>query len=196
MENEISIDYNTANMVFNTFVNGELKKIYTPPAMKEDVKLNALILGEFFNRLETKQPLIVAKDYEAHLQDILETMSISKFNEINNNYVDRYKTSMDAMLERVLSGAYVVEYNEVKPLASLKLNEDMKGLLKGFLLVFIVILRYAYSIGAIEKNKLSELGLVLTSLNATDYASSLMIHTEDNATSIKSERMSIKKKVS
>ena len=185
MENNINIDYNTCNLAFDTIINGEAKKIFAPPPPQEDINVNVLTLGDFFEKVQKSRFIVLARDYKAHIKDILETQAIIKFENIETDtakrYIEQGQRNIEAMLERILMGSYIINGSEVKSINELKLDNNIKSMIKGYLLVFIVILRYVYTTSITKE--INALGLSLTSLSAMEYANTLKTPIEDKETS-------------
>lgn len=138
------IDYNTANIIIPISCNGEEVQIYVPPISTQEVKDNALLLGEFFNYFNELNPVVLLQDYEEYIKEAIDKIINRKFNSLDDPYAKKFKadlnTKIQALLERILLGAYYVEKMELKTADTLP--EEAKTVLKGSLLFFIVMSRY------------------------------------------------------
>lgn len=180
------IDYGTANIIIpiNT-PNGEIK-VFLPPSNKDEIKSNALILGRFAEYTDKINSLVLLTDYDIYIDEIIEYQAENKYN-INDpkykKYIDDSKLKITAMLERSIASGYYFENNEIKPLNTL--DDEAKEIIKGSLLFFIVNLRYAKPRMTIEEweERIKQVGITFTSLNATEWKNTFMIQSQTQETS-------------
>ena len=180
------IDYNTANMVFpiNT-PNGEIK-VFIPPVSKEEVKSNALVLGNFAGYIDNINPAVLLTDYDVYINEIIEKLANEKYNSNDskyNKYIDDSKLKITAMLERSITAGYYFKDNEVKPLNSI--DGEAKDIIKASLLFFIVILRYIKPHLKIEEleEKMKAISLTFTSSTVTEWKNTFMTQSQTQETS-------------
>lgn len=171
------IDYNTANIVFpiNT-PNGEIK-VFIPPVNKEEVKSNALVLGNFAGYIDNINPAVLLTDYDVYIDEVIEKLANKKYNSNDpryKKYINDSKFKITAMLERSIAAGYYFEYNDVKPLNSI--NGEAKDIIKASLLFFIVILRYIKPQLTLEEweEKIKALSLTFTSSTVTEWKNTFM----------------------
>ena len=180
------IDYNTANIVFpiNT-PNGEIK-VFIPPVSKEEVKSNALVLGNFAGYIDNINPAVLLTDYDVYIDEEIEKLANKKYNSNDpryKKYIDDSKLKITALLERSIASGYYFEDNDVKPLNSI--NDEAKDIIKASLLFFIVILRYMKPHLKIEEweEKIKALSLTFTSSTVTEWKNTFMTQSQTQETS-------------
>lgn len=180
------IDYNTANIIIPISCNGEEVQIYVPPISEQEIKDNALLLGEFFNYLNELNLFVLLQDYEVYIGEAIDTIIKRKFNSLEDPYAKKFKadlnTKIQALLERILLGAYYVEKMELKTADTLP--EGAKTILKGSLLFFIVMSRYVKPTMAETDwvEKVNEMNILYTSLSATEWLNTLKTPSTDEET--------------
>lgn len=183
---ETKIDYNTANIVFpiNT-QNGEIK-VFLPPANKDEIKSNALVLGGFAGYIDNISMPVLLTDYDIYIDEAIEKLADEKYN-INDSrhkkYIDDSKLKIIAMLERSIAAGYYFENNEVKSLNGI--DSEAKELIKASLLFFIVILRYMKPRLKIEEweERIKTFGITFTSSNVTEWKNISMTQPQTQETS-------------
>lgn len=185
--NNLQIDYNTANIVFEIKTSkGELK-VFLPPANSDEIKSNALILGKFVSIMQEVNEIILLKDYDIYLDEIIEELASKKYNNNNDTFRIKYEQDLNikirALLERSIISGYYVDNNEIKPLS--ELSEEIKFQIKGYLLFFIVSLRYIMPMLTTEEwaEKMKMSKILFTSLNATDWLNTIMTASSKKETS-------------
>ncbi len=179
------IDYNTANLIFpiNT-QNGEIK-VFIPPANKDEIKSNALMLGGFAGYIDNVNIGILLTDYEIYIDEVIEKLANEKYNANDprhKKYIEDSKLKITAMLERSIAAGYYFEENEVKSLNSI--DSEAKDIIKASLLFFIVILRYIKPRLKTQEweKRIKEFGLTFTSSNATEWKNTSMIQSQKQET--------------
>ena len=180
------IDYNTANIVFpiNT-PSGEIN-VFLPPANREEIKSNALILGGFAGIIDNVNIGVLLTDYDIYIDNIIEKQAEDKYN-INDTryqkYIDDSKLKITAMLERSIASGYYFENNEIKPLNTL--DNEAKEIIKGSLVFFIVILRYIKPRMTAEEweERTKQFKITFTSLNAMEWKNTFMTQSQTSETS-------------
>lgn len=180
------IDYNTANMVFpiNT-PNGEIK-VFIPPVSKEEVKSNALVLGNFAGYIDNINPAVLLTDYDIYIDEIIEKLANEKYNSNDSKYkkyIDDSKLKITVMLERSITAGYYFKDNEVKPLNSI--DGEAKDIIKASLLFFIVMLRYIKPHLKIEEweERMKAISLTFTSSAVTEWKNTFMTQSQTSETS-------------
>ena len=175
------IDYNTANIVFpiNT-PNGEIK-VFIPPFNKEEVKSNALVLGNFAGYIDNVNPAVLLTDYDVYINEVIEKFANEKYKSNDpryEKYINDSKLKISAMLERSIAAGYYFKDNEVKPLNSI--NDEAQDIIKASLLFFIVILRYIKPQLTLEEweEKIKALSLTFTSSTVTEWKNTFMTQSQ------------------
>ncbi|SUV99495.1 hypothetical protein [Brachyspira pilosicoli] len=175
------IDYNTTNIVFpiNT-PNGEIK-VFIPPFNKEEIKSNALVLGNFAGYIDNVNPAILLTDYDVYINEVIEKFANEKYKSNDpryKKYINDSKLKISAMLERSIAAGYYFEDNEVKPLNSI--NGEAQDIIKASLLFFIVILRYIKPQLTLEEweEKIKSLSLTFTSSTVTEWKNTFMTQSQ------------------
>lgn len=175
----LEIDYSTLNIVIDASFQGDDIKVFCPPPLKEDVEKNVLILSKFAGIKEEyniNMSLLIV-DWRTYLIEIAERLAVIRYKDLAlesnevQNYVKLLTQRIDAMLERILAGSYIIEDYASISLKDSKYGENDKfiNLIKGYLVFFILTARY-YTLMPGEK---SELDQFYTSSNVTEYITSM-----------------------
>lgn len=162
------IDYNTLNIVFGVNRGEDEIKVYLPPVSSEEIKKNALVLGQFAGFIREVNDAVLITDWEEYL-----FLSCEKVAKISSHRTDKLYNDAKAMLERGIVGGYY--YDNFTP-QSLKdtTDEELKNSIRASLLFFIVARRYIFRMmGGDNAETLKKFGYELTSSTALDYGTIL-----------------------
>ena len=187
MNEDVKIDYNTANIIFQVKIGKKKTEIFLPPASSVEIKKNALLLGEYSNCMLKVSPHVLIIDWDIYLEKCIkaivnEELGFSSKSDIYDNKVKEYKDNIYALLDRSILGGYyfdIVENNiEIKSLKDI--GEENKDIIRSQLLFFIVALRY--TIPSLTENEaeklLKDMKIKLTLLSHTDYKNTITIQSK------------------
>lgn len=162
------IDYNTLNIVFGVNKGGDEIRVFLPPVSSEEIKKNALVLGQFAGFMRELNDAVLLTDWEEYLY-----LSCEKVSKISSFRTDQLHNDVRAMLERGIVGGYY--YDNFTPLALKDVDdEELKKGIMASLLFFIVARRYIFRMmGGDNAETLKKFGYELTSSTATDYGTTL-----------------------
>lgn len=134
------------------------------PTKEESIRI-AKVLGYIYTQASKNEIdlLVLAQDWELYLDDFLQGM----------RNPDEMKAELNAFFERRIDTATIF-YNDTGETVDVKIDDEAMTMIKGFLLFFSAILRFASQ--AIGKSKMKDF---FTSLSASEFQESLRKSSKD-----------------
>lgn len=161
------IDFNTMNITFGVSKGEDEIKIFVPPVSSDEIKLNALVLGQFASFMHEVNNTVLITDWEEYL-----FLSCEKVAKISSFKSDDLMNKVKAMIDRGIAGGYW--YEGFTPIELSKADEDLKDKVRASLLFFIVARRYIFKLtGGESKENLEKFGYELISCSASEWGSIL-----------------------
>ena len=177
------IDYSTLNLAIDLKVGGQSYTVHCLPPKENEVNMIAISLGQYFEFLsENLQKVpVISRDWKHYYSSITE--KAAEFAGNKDEFISQQVRYVAEILDRAINSAYVIDNGQCERLIESELYKynPLMETLKGMILFFIALVRY--SIGVMDNDLINSLGCVYTSLNATDYASSLLKPAEKKETS-------------
>lgn len=192
--NDIKIDYNTANIVLKVNIGGKKTEIFLPPASQNEIKKNALVLGEYSNCIVNIATNVLIIDWDVYLEKCIKSvvnseLGFSSRDDIYDKKVAEYKDNIFALLDRSIVGGYyfVATDNGIEATSLNELSDDKKDIIRSNLLFFIVALRYVIPnfTEAEAETFLKKMNITTTSLSATEYKNTITTQSKKKETSKK-----------
>ena len=154
--NDTTVKVTTRNIIISaTLDNGRDITAYISQPTKEESLQIAKILGFIYTQASKNQVDlgVLAQDWELYLDDFFETVR-------NPNEL---KEQLDGFFERRINPSTIF-YNDTGETVDVNIDDEAMTVIKGFLLFFSAILRFAYQ--AVGK---TEMRNFYTSLNASEF---------------------------
>lgn len=151
--------------ITTTLSNGrDITAFINQPTKEESIKI-AKVLGYIYTQASKNEIdlLVLAQDWEIYLDDFLQGL----------RNPEETKTELNAFFERRIDTATIF-YNDTGETVDVKIDDEAMTMIKGFLLFFSAILRFAFQ--AVGKSKMKDF---FTSLSASEFQEFLRKSSKD-----------------
>ena len=151
--------------ITTTLSNGrDITAFINQPTKEESIKI-AKVLGYIYTQASKNEIdlLVLAQDWEIYLDDFLQGL----------RNPEETKTELNAFFERRIDTATIF-YNDTGETVDTKIDDEAMTMIKGFLLFFSAILRFAFQ--AVGKSKMKDF---FTSLSASEFQEFLKKSSKD-----------------
>lgn len=145
--------------ITTTLSNGrDITAFINQPTKEESIRI-AKVLGYIYTQASKNEIdlLVLAQDWEIYLDDFLQGL----------RNPEEVKNELNAFFERRIDTATIF-YNDTGETVDVKVDDEAMTMIKGFLLFFSAILRFASQ--AVGKSKMRDF---FTSLSASEFQESL-----------------------